>query len=144
MTVRVALLLTAVTLAAPWSPTKWAAAVLANGSEPAVGRIRIVPRNGPSYIGTLDGVGCTEALCSRVVVRTLALDDEGTPVQNIRFDTVAAIEMLAGGNARVRFVDGTFQRVLIAADNRVLYLFDQDGRTQTVGLDDLTAIEFLR
>ena len=142
---RVALLMTALALAAPWSATKWTGGALANAGEPAGSlSIRIVPRNGPAHIETLDGIGCTEAICSRVFVRTLLVNDEGAAVQHVDFDTIAAIEMLGAGDARVRLIDGTFQRVLVAADNRVLYLLDEAGRTKTVGLGDLAAIEFLR
>jgi hypothetical protein len=141
---RVALLMTALALAAPWS-AKWTGGALANAGEPAGSlSIRIVPRKGPAHIETLDGIGCTEAVCSRVFVRTLVVNDEGAAVQNFNFDTIAAIEMLGGGDARVRLIDGTFQPVLVAADNRLLYLRDDAGRTKKVDLGGLAAIEFLR
>jgi hypothetical protein len=101
--------------------------------------IRIVPRIGPPRIETLDGIGCSEAICSRVFVRARV---EGAEAK-IRFDTIAAIEMLGGGDARVRFVDGTSRRVLVAADNRVLYLIDEAGRTKRLDLSDVHSIEFL-
>jgi hypothetical protein len=142
---RIALLMTALALAAPWSATKWTWGALANAGEPAGSlSIRIVPRNGPVHIETLDGIGCTEAICSRVFVRTLVVDNEGAAVQNVRFDTVAAIELLGGGDALIRFIDGGFQRVLVASDNRVLYLLDEAGHTKKVDLGGLAAIEFLR
>jgi hypothetical protein len=79
-----------------------------------------------------------------VFVRTLIADHGGAAVRNVNFDTIASIEMLGGGDARVRLIDGTFQRVLVAADNRVLYLLDAAGRTKKVDLGGLAAIEFLR
>jgi hypothetical protein len=106
--------------------------------------IRLVPRHGAARVETLDGVGCSEAICSRVFVRALVEDEEGTTNQNVRFDTVAAIEMLGGGKARVRFIDGVVERVLVATDNRVLYLVDPAGRHKKVELGDVASIEFLR
>ena len=52
--------------------------------------------------------------------------------------------MLGGGDARIRSVDGTSQRVIVAADNRVLYLIDQTGRAKTLNLSKGVSIEFLR
>jgi hypothetical protein len=72
------------------------------------------------------------------------MEDEGTVVQNIAFDTVAGIEMLDGGEARVHLIDGTVQRVLVAIGWRVLYLHDDAGRAKTIDLAEISAIEFLR
>ena len=142
---RIALLMTALALAAPWSATEWTGAVFANAGERA-GRltIRIVPRNGAAHIETLDGIGCTEAICSRVFVRMLGLGEEGGAVQNVYFHTIAAIETRGGGDVRVRFIDGTWQRAVVAADNRVLYLIDDGGHTKKVDIGELAAIEVLR
>jgi len=106
--------------------------------------IRIVPRNGPAHVESLDGIGCTEAICSRVFVRALVEDDERTAVQQIPFDSIAGIEMVGGGDARIRSIDGTARRVIVAADNRVLYLIDGAGRTKTLDLGHVISIEFLR
>lgn len=145
MTARIALLITAIVLAGPWSATTWTERVFASAREPRAGApmIRIIPRHGPARIETLDGIGCSEAICSRVFVRTLASKERGTSARNIRFDAVAAIEMLGGGDARVRFIDGTIRRVLVAADNRVLYLVDEAGRATRLDLSDVVSIEFL-
>ena len=146
MTVRIAALIIAVVLAGPWVSSKWTGIVLASaaGTHPAGHVIRIVPRNGLPYVESLDGIGCSEALCSRVFVRVWVDDDEGPAIQRIAFDTVTAIDMLGGGDARIRSVDGTSQRVIVAADNRVLYLIDQTGRAKTLNLSKGVSIEFLR
>jgi hypothetical protein len=146
MTARIAALIIAVVLAGPWLSSKWTGIVLASaaGMHPAGHVIRIVPRNGPPYVESLDGIGCSEALCSRVFVRVWIDDDEGTALRRIPFDTVAAIEMLGGGDARIRSIDGTAQPVIVAADNRVLYLIDQTGRAKTLDLSKAVSIEFLR
>jgi len=145
MSARIGLLLTVIVFAAPVSASKWAQSVLASAGETRApgSMIRVVSRHGAARVETLDGVGCPEAICSRVFARALVEDEEGTTVQNIRFDTVAAIEMLGAGEARVRFIDGIVERVLVATDNRVLYVVDQ-GRHKKVDLSDVASIEFLR
>jgi hypothetical protein len=146
MSARIGLLLTAIVLAAPVSASKWAESVLASAGETRApgSMIRVISRHGAARVETLDGVGCSEAICSRVFVRALVEAEEGTTVQNIRLDTVAAIEILGAGEARVRFIDGIVERVLVASDNRVLYLVDQAGRHKKVDLSDVASIEFLR
>jgi hypothetical protein len=138
-------LLTAIVVAAPIA-SRWTDGPVAHasGARSAATMIRVVPRTGSPYVRALDGIGCSQAICSRVFVRALVADDEGTAVQRIRFDTVAAIEMLGGGDARVRFNDGTSRRVLVAADNRVLYLIDDAGRTKRLDLGNVVSIEFLQ
>ena len=146
MTARIALVITAIVLAGPTVSSKWIQGVLVSATEThqAGHRIRIVPRNGPAHVESLDGIGCTEAICSRVFVRALVEDDEGMAVQQIPFDSIAAIEMVGGGDARIRSIDGTARRVIVAADNRVLYLIDKAGRTKTLDLGHVVSLEFLR
>ena len=147
MTARIALLITAIVVAGPTVTSTWTQRVLVSAAathHPAGHMIRIVPRNGPAHVESLDGIGCTEAICSRVLVRALVEDDEGTAVQQIPFDSIAGIEMVGGGDARIRSIDGTARRVIVAADNRVLYLIDGAGRTKTLDLGHVISIEFLR
>jgi len=106
--------------------------------------IRITPLNGPSRVETLDGLGCSEAICSRVFVRTFVEDEGRTVTRDIPLDTVAAMESLGGGHARVRFINGTSQRLMVPVGWRVLYLLDDVGRPQKVDLSELHSIEFLR
>src|SRR5262245_13937112 len=144
MTTRVACLIIVIVLAGPWPASKWVSRAFASAGDTRHGlRIRINPRKGPAYVEPLNGIGCSETICSRVFVRALVEDDDGTVVQRIRFDTIAALEMLPSGDARVRFNDGTSRRLLVASDNRVLYLTDEKGRTKRVDLSNVVSIEFL-
>ena len=146
MSARIGLLLTAIILAAPASASKWTERVFADATHThaATAMIRIVPSDGPARVESFDGIGCSEAICSREFIRALVLDDEGTTVQSIRFDRIARIEMRGGGEALFRFTDGIVQRLLVAADNRVLYLRDGTGRTKKIDLDKVVSIEFSR
>ena len=146
MSARIGLLLTAIILAAPASASKWTERVFAGSRDThaATAMIRIVFRSGPARVEAFDGIGCSEAICSREFIRALVVDDEGTSVQNVRFDTIAGIEMRGGGEALFRFTDGSVQRSLVAADNRVLYLRDGTGRTKKIDLDNVVSIEFSR
>ena len=148
MSARIGLLLTVIVFAAPVSASKWAQSVLASAGETRApgSMIRVVSRHGAARVETLDGVGCPEAICSRVFARALVEDEEGTTVQNIRFDTVAAIEMLGAGEARVRFIDGPTivrRHVLLAlepdAGNADIGCGDDDGaqRALPMGLAQL-------
>jgi hypothetical protein len=134
-------------LLAPLSSiSKWTEVAFAAASETrATGlTIRIIPLNGPSRVQTLDGIGCSEVICSRVFVRTFVEDEGRTVARDIPLDTVAAIEPRGGGHARVRFINGTVQRLVVPVGWRVLYLLDDAGRTQKVDLSELHSIEFPR
>jgi len=106
--------------------------------------VRLTPLSGPSRVATLEGVGCTEAICSRVAIRTLR-DDEGEHADVlVDFETITAIKPREAGRATVVLTDGTSRQVVIPVDNRVLYLSDDSDRTQKVDVGEFAAIEFLR
>jgi hypothetical protein len=142
----IVLLMLAFVLAPLSSISKWTEVAFAAASEtraPGL-TLRLIPLNGPSRVQTLDGIGCSEAICSRVFVRTFVEDEDRTVARDIPLDTVAAIEPLGAGHARVRFISGTVQRLVVPIGWRVLYLLDDAGRTQKVDLSELHSIEVLR
>jgi hypothetical protein len=142
----IVLLMFAFVLAPLSAISKWTEVAFAAPRETRTAdlMIRITPLNGPSRVETLDGVGCSETICSRVFVRTFVEDEEGPVARDIPLDTVAAIEPRGGGHARVRFINGTVQRLVVPAGWRVLYLLDDAGRTKKVDLSGLHSIEFLK
>ena len=142
----IVLLMLAFVLAPLSSISKWTEVAFAAPRETRTAglMIRITPLNGPSRVETLDGIGCSEAICSRVFVRTLVGDEDRTVIRDIPLDTVAAIESRGGGHARLRFINGTVQRLVVPAGWRVLYLLDEAGRTKKVDLSELHSIEFLK
>lgn len=107
-------------------------------------QVRLTSRSGSSRVATLDGVGCTEAICSRVAVRTRAVSGEDASVTLVNFDVIAAMRIHRPGVATVDFVDGSSRQVVIPTENRVLYLFHDSHHREKLNMGELSAIEFLR
>ena len=97
--------------------------------------------NGASETITLEGVGCSEAICSRVAVRTKADDDPR--VARTWFDTIAAIRDITSKDAVFVLKDGTTRRLSVVHDNRFLYFADERGGERKIDLAGIKSIEFL-
>ena len=106
------------------------------------GLLRLTPHSGPSRMAFLDGVGCTEAICSRVAIPMLGDGDEADTL--VDFDTITAIRPHDTGRATMDLIDGTSRQVVIPIENRVLYLSDASGEAQKLDLGAFAVIEFLR
>jgi hypothetical protein len=96
--------------------------------------------DGTERTATLQGVGCTDAMCSRVRAQDSRSD-------SIWLDGLAGVRQIsdgASGPLRVvlAFKDGTERASSIAETNRVLYLTDQSGHRRTVDLASLKRIDF--
>jgi hypothetical protein len=96
--------------------------------------------NGTQHTMTLEGVGCREAMCSRV----RALDSHADSVWLDGLSSVREISRNSSGpvHALFTFRDGTTRSASIAELNRVFYLTDQHGRDSTVDLASLAQIDF--
>src|SRR6516164_1781987 len=102
--------------------------------------IRLNLRDGSSQTVTLDGVGCDETICSRVAVNARSL---GNVIANrTRFADIAAIRDISESTATFVLKDGTTHRLAVVPDNRVLYVFDANHRSQKISLQRLTSVEF--
>ena len=102
--------------------------------------IRLNVRDGSSQIVALDGVGCDETICSRVAVNARSL---GNVIANrTRFADIAAIRDISEAAATFVLKDGTTHRLSVVPDNRVLYVFDANHRSQKISLQRLTSVEF--
>jgi hypothetical protein len=88
-----------------------------------------------------EGVGCAEALCSRVAVRTNAEGD--SRVTRTWLDTIAAINDIRSESALFVMKDGTARRLSVIHDNRFLYFADQRGVEKKINLAGVESIEFL-
>jgi hypothetical protein len=102
---------------------------------------RITRANGVSQTVTLEGVGCSEALCSRVALRTKADDDPR--VTKTWLDTIAAIRDITSKDALFVLKKGTAQRLSVVHDNQFLYFADQRGGEGKIDLAGVKSIEFL-
>lgn len=93
--------------------------------------VEITFRDGRHLRGALDGVGCSETLCSRVAVRGREMG--ASAVTRTNFDAIDRILSVGGGGAEIQLKDGTTHRMGIAQDNQVLYVVEA-GRAQKVNL----------
>jgi hypothetical protein len=117
----------------------------AGPGEARAGSARLVATmmraNGASQTVTIEGVGCSEALCSRVAVRTTADDDQ--QVTKTWLDTIAAIRDITSKDALFVLKNGTARRLAVVHDNRFLYFADQHGGEGKIDLSGIRSIEFL-
>ena len=107
-------------------------------SAPLVATITLA--NGSSRTVTLEGVGCSETLCSRVAVRSRI--DGDAHVQRTRLDSLAAIKDITKDGALFVFKDGTERRQSVVVDNRVLYLVNQNGGKTKLDLTRIESVDF--
>jgi hypothetical protein len=102
-------------------------------------RARIAMSDGTSRRVTLRGVGCTQAMCSRVRVRD-------TNTDSVWLDGLASVRDISqNGEGPVRavfaFKDGSSREISINAWNRVLYVGSRFW-TDKVDLAGVTRIDF--
>jgi hypothetical protein len=137
-------------VAAPWLVSDVAGTSLGTPTSSASGhhaphrRVLLTPHDGPSRFATLEGVGCSEAICSRVAVRTRAASGEEGRETLVRFDAIAQIRSNGAGHATVDFVDGSSRHVVIPTENRVFYVLNDSGRPEKLDMGTFAAVEFLR
>jgi hypothetical protein len=107
-------------------------------SVPLVATITLA--NGSRRTVSLEGVGCSETLCSRVAVRSRT--DGDAHVQRTRLDSLLAIKDITKDGARFVFKDGTERRQSVVSDNRVLYVVNQYGGKAKSELARIASVEF--
>jgi len=103
--------------------------------------VEITFRDGKHLRGTLDGVGCSESLCSRVAVRGREVG--ASAVTRTNFDTIDQILSEGGGGAEVRLKDGTRRQMGVVHDNQVLYVIEA-GRARKIDLADIQSVDFTK
>jgi hypothetical protein len=124
-------------VASPWLPLP---AVDNHEGHQSSLRARVTMADGAARVITLQGVGCTESICSRV----RAMDLKG---DNVWLDGLASIREIshnADGPVRAVFTfkNGTEREASIKPWNRVLYIDGRFGRTEKLDLGRVTKIDF--
>ncbi len=120
-----------------------AASTTAQDSEGHLSSLRatVTMADGTSRAITLQGIGCTAAMCSRVRATDVNAGsvwlDGLASVRDISHETEGPIKALFS------FKDGWERRTSIVAGNRVLYVQGRFGRTEKLDLASLTKIDFL-
>ena len=105
-------------------------------------RAMLTMSDGSARTVTLQGVGCTANICSRV--RALDVNSESVWLDGI--DSVHAISSKADGavTAILRFRNGTERQVSIIQAHRILYVGERFGRVEKLDLTRVARIDFDR
>jgi hypothetical protein len=103
--------------------------------------VKLTLLNGASRTATLEGVGCSERMCSRVAVNSKARGDAA--VTHTWLDSLAGVRDIAQDDALFRFKDGTERRLSVVPLNRVLYLQNASGASEKLDLSQVKALEFV-
>ncbi len=101
---------------------------------------RITMHNGATRTVKLEGVGCTQSICSRTAIKAKTASDA---LVRTWFDSLAAIKDITAKDALFVLKDGTSQRMSLINDFRVLYLANQLGGTERLDLRTVKSVEFL-
>jgi hypothetical protein len=98
---------------------------------------RVVSADGMTRTVKLEGVGCTESMCSRVFIRST--DESGAPVQTW-LDSIASIKDATASDALFVMKNGDQRRLALVADFRVLYVSTPTGK---LDLAKIRSLEFV-
>jgi hypothetical protein len=101
---------------------------------------KVVSADGISRAVRLEGIGCTESMCSRVFIRSKG--ESGAQLR-IWFDSIASIQDATATDALFVMKDGTAQRHTLVSDFRVLYVSNPNGRTEKLDLAKIRSLEFV-
>jgi hypothetical protein len=99
-------------------------------------------RDGSTRTVTLQGVGCTASICSRVRAR-------GVTSENVWLDGIDSVRGITGETdgavtAYFTFKDGTERQASIIHEHRILYIRERFGPIDKLDLASITRIDFDR
>jgi hypothetical protein len=101
---------------------------------------RVTFPDGTDRTVTLDGVGCSAAICSRVFIE--ARSNDGS-VARIWIDTLSAVRDIRPDSALFVMKDGSQRRLSLITDFRVLYVNKGSTRTEKLDLSKIQSLEML-
>ena len=101
---------------------------------------RITLRDGTVSTATLEGLGCSVAICSRVAIKGKT---NGDSLVSFWLDGIAAIKNPAENEAVVVMKNGTEQHLSLVTDFRVLYLSNRSRTPARLDLSRIKLLEFL-
>ena len=101
---------------------------------------RVTQPNGSARTVTMDGVGCSMSICSRVVIKGKDASGKlvGTPL-----DSIASINVATKDMAVLMMKDGTERHLALVPDFRVLYVTDRSGVNERIDMAKIRSVEFL-
>ena len=101
---------------------------------------RITLPDGTVQMAKLEGLGCSQSICSRVAIKGKATNNALT---SFWLDGIAAIKDTTETGALLVMKDGTGQRISLITDFRVLYLANQSRSPEKLDLTKIKSLEFL-
>jgi hypothetical protein len=101
---------------------------------------RVTLPDGTYRTVTLDGFGCSAAICSRVFVEGRI--DDGSD-EKIWIDSLAAIRDITANSALFVMKDGTQRRLSLITDFRVLYLQEGSAKPQKLDLSKVRSLQMV-
>lgn len=101
---------------------------------------RVISADGTSRTVRLEGVGCSESMCSRVFLR--GNSQSGAPSQTW-LDSIVSIKAATGNDAWFAMRDGTERRLTFLPSFRVLYVSTPSGRREKLDLAKIRSLEFI-
>ena len=101
---------------------------------------RVISADGTSRTVRLEGVGCTESMCSRVFITSKG--ESAAPLRTW-FDSIASIKDATANDALFVMKDGTERRLAFVTDFRVLYVSGPHSRAEKLDLAKIRSLEFL-
>ena len=101
---------------------------------------RVTLPDGTSRTITLDGFGCSAAICSRVFVEGRSSDGS---TAKIWIDGLSTIRDITPNSAVFTLKDGTQQRLLLITDFRVLYMDEAQAQPQRLDLSKIQSLQML-
>lgn len=102
---------------------------------------RILFRDGTVRTARLQGVGCSQSICSRTLIKG---EDGARRMVSSPFDSLSKIKDTTPNAALFVSKDGTEHRLSLVKDFRVLYLQGPSGGTEKLDLKSVTSVEFVR
>ena len=101
---------------------------------------RVTLPDGTHRTVTLDGFGCSAAICSRVFIEARSNDES---VVRMWIDTLSGVRDIWPDSALFVMKDGTQRRLSLITDFRVLYVNQGSTRTQKLDLSKIQSLEML-
>jgi hypothetical protein len=101
-------------------------------------RAKITLPDGTVRVATLEGLGCTSSICSRVAIKG---NVNGDSPARFWLDGIAAIKEIANNRALLVMKNGEEHRMSLITDFRVLYL--RSSRTEKLDLTGIKSLEFV-
>ena len=96
--------------------------------------------DGRSQILRINGIGCTESLCSTVLMKAKTATNS---VVEIWFDSIAAIRDIRQNEAVFVGKDRSERRLTFISDFRVLYVSKSEGAIRKIDLANIKSLEIL-